>query len=80
MPRNSRGRQRAPGGVIERDHKYRERCDPAEAIAAVARWHNERVAELVRAARTAAQGAGASGHDVETYARGIQNTLRGAVE
>jgi hypothetical protein len=61
-------------------HKYRERCDQAEAIAAVARWHNECVAELVRAARTAAEGAGASGHDVETYARGIQNTLRGAVE
>ena len=61
-------------------HKYRERCDQAEAIAAVARWHNERVAEFVRAARTAAQGAGASGHDVETYARGIQNTLRGSVE
>jgi hypothetical protein len=61
-------------------HKHREGCSDAEALAAVARWHNERVGKLVQTSREAAQSFGAFNQNVESYARGIQNCLRGIIE
>jgi hypothetical protein len=61
-------------------HKHREGCSEAEAIAAVARWHNKCVGEFVQMARKAARSFGAFDHHVERYARGLQNGVRGILE
>ena len=61
-------------------HMHREGCNEAEAIAAVARWHNERIGELVQTSREVARSFGAFDTHVERYAHGVQNVLRGSVE
>ena len=60
-------------------HMHRERCSE-EAIAAVARWHNQSIREFMQTAREAVRSFGALNDNVELYARGVQNVLRGSIE
>jgi hypothetical protein len=61
-------------------HMHRERRSEAEAIAAVARWHNQLIGEFMQTAREAVRSFGALDERVERYARGVQNRLRGSIE
>jgi len=61
-------------------HMHRKRCSEAEAIAAVARWHNQRIGEFMQTAREAVQRFGVLNDHVERYARGVQNLLQGSIE
>jgi hypothetical protein len=61
-------------------HMHRERCSQAEAIAAIAVWHNDLVVEHMQVARAAAGSFGAFDRHFERFVRGLQNFTRGLVE
>jgi len=61
-------------------HMHHERCSQAEAIAAIAGWHNALVVEHMQVARAAAGSFGAFDRHFERFVRGIQNLNRGLVE